>query len=94
VGAGVGTMFWDYAKPVSGGADGTPRSVGHDGLYYFTGFGGGGASLRLSRELSVGASLAGGARLHDRSMASGSKNDLLQHTGFLRILLELSWRIR
>jgi hypothetical protein len=90
VGVGAGTMFWDYAKPVTAFEDGHPRSVSYDGIFYFTFFAGAGGTLQLTRNLAVGGSLTGGARLYDRSMGSGLPNDLLESTGFVRLLLEVN----
>jgi len=92
-GVGVGTMFWDYSKPVTVIEDGAPRAVGYDGIFYFTFFGGGGATLQLTRKLAVGGNLTGGVRFYDRSMGSGLQNDLLEPTGFVKVLLEVNWRV-
>jgi hypothetical protein len=94
VGVGAGTMFWDYTKPVTVIEDGAPRTVGYDGIFFFSLFGGGGATLQLTRSLALGASLTGGTRLYDGSMGSGLKNDLLKTTGFAKILLEMNYRVR
>ena len=87
-------MFWDYVTPVMVVEDGAPRSVGYDGIFYCTFFGGGGAALQLTRNLSVGGNLTGGVRLYDGSMGSGLKNGLLKTTGFTKVLLEVNWRVR
>jgi hypothetical protein len=93
VGVGVGTMFWDYAKPMTVIEDGAPRTVGYDGIFYFSLYGGLGAALVVNPRLTLGCSVTGGTRLYDQSTGSGLKNDLLKTTGFGRILLELDYRI-
>jgi hypothetical protein len=93
VGVGAGTMFWKYSKPVTVTQDGAPKAVGYDGIFYFSFFGGGGATLQLTRNLGLAGSVTGGTRLYDQSLGSGSMNDLLKPTGFLRILLELNCRV-
>jgi hypothetical protein len=93
VGVGAGTMFWDYAKPVTVIEDGAPTTVGYDGVFYFSFYGGAGAALVLTPYLTVGGSVTGGTRLYDQSMGSGLKNDLLKTTGFGKVLLELNYRV-
>jgi hypothetical protein len=94
VGVGTGTMFWNYAKPATVLDQGASRTVGYDGVFYFSFYAGVGGALELTRHLTMGGSMTGGTRLYDRSMASGLKNDLLKTTGFVKILLELNCRIR
>jgi hypothetical protein len=93
VGVGVGTMFWNYAKPVTVIEDGAPRTVGYDGIFTFSFYGGVGATLVLTPCLTLGGSLTGGTRLYDQSMGSGLRNDLLKQTGFVRILFDLNYRV-
>jgi hypothetical protein len=93
VGVGAGTMFWNYAKPVTVIQGGAPTAVGHDGIFYFTYFAGLGMALALTPYLTVGGSVTGGTRLYDQSMGSGLKNDLLKPTGFARVLLEVNCRV-
>lgn len=93
VGVGAGTMFWNYAEPVTVVDDGVSRAVGYDGIFYFSFYCGAGGALVLTPHLTVGGSLIGGTRLYDQSMGSGSKNDLLKRTGFVRILFELNYLV-
>lgn len=92
-GMGVGTMFWDYTKPVTVIEEGAPRAVGYDGIFYGSIFGGAGMTLLSTRYLTLGSSLTGGVRLYGGSMGSGLKNDLLKATGFTKFLLEVNCRI-
>jgi hypothetical protein len=94
VGVGAGTMYWDYLRPVTVTEEGAPRTVGYDGIFYCTFFGGGGATLQMTRHLALGCSLTQGVRLYDGSMGSGLKNGLLKTTGFTKVQLELNWRMR
>jgi hypothetical protein len=92
-GVGAGSMFWNYTKPVTVIEDGTPRAVGYDGIFYGSFYGGAGMTLLRTRDVTVGGSLTGGARVYAGSMGSGLKNDLLKSTGFTRILLEVNYRV-
>ena len=94
VGAGAGTMFWDYSEPRTVAGDGASRAVRYDGVFYFTFFAGSGGTLQLSRRLALGGNLSGGVRFYDRTTGSGLKNDLLKPTGFVRLLFDVNWRIR
>ncbi len=93
VGIGAGTMFWDYSKPVTFIEDGAPRTVGYDGIFYFSYFAGLGIAFQLTPCLTVGSSVSGGTRVYDRSMGSGLQNDLLKTTGFAKVLLEVNYRV-
>jgi hypothetical protein len=93
VGVGAGTMFWNYAKPITAIEDGASRAVGYDGIFYFSFYGGIGAALVLTPYLTVGGNLTGGTRLYDQNMGSGVRNDLLKPTGFARILFEANYRL-
>ena len=93
VGVGCGTMFWNYAKPVTVIQEGARTTVGYDGIFYFTYFAGLGMALALTPYLTVGGSVTGGTRLYDHSMGSGLKNDLLKPTGFGKVLLELNYQV-
>jgi hypothetical protein len=93
VGVGAGTMFWNYAKPVTVFDDGAPRGVGYDGIFYLSFYGGVGTALAVTPYLTVGGSLTRGTRLYDQNMGSGLKNDLLKQTGSVKILFELNYRV-
>jgi len=93
VGVGAGTMFWNYTKPVTVIEDGAARTVGYDGIFYFSLYAGLGAALALTPCVTVGLSVTGGTRLYDQSVGSGLKNDLLETTGFSKVQLELNYRV-
>lgn len=92
-GVGTGTLFWDYARPVTVIEDGQPRQLGDDRINYFSFFGGAGMSLLQTRYVHVGGNLSGGVRFYGRHTESGLKNDLFKTTGYVRALIELSFRV-
>ena len=92
-GLGTGTLFWDYAKPVTVTENGAPRTLGDDRVNYFSFFGGAGMSLMQTRFLHVGGNVSGGVRLYGRQTQSGLKNDMLKTTGYFKALIELSFRV-
>ena len=92
-GAGTGTLFWDYGKPVTVIENGAPRTLGDDRINYFSFFGGAGMSLVQTRFLHLGGNLSGGVRFYGRHAESGLKNDLLKTTGYFKALIELSFRV-
>jgi len=91
-GLGTGTLFWDYAKPVTVIEDGAPRTLDGDRINYFSLFGGAGMSLLQTRHLHVGGNLTGGVRLYGRHTGSGLKNDMLRTTGYAKALIDVSFR--
>ena len=93
IGVGTGTLFWDYAKPVTVIENGAPRTLGGDQLNYFSVFGGAGISLLQTRYVHVGGNLIGGARFYGWHTRSGLENNMLKTTGFVKALVELSFRV-
>jgi hypothetical protein len=92
-GLGTGTLFWDYARPVTVTENGAPRTLSDDRINYFSFFGGAGMSLMQTRFLHLGGNLSGGVRFYGRHTGSGLKNDLLKTTGYFKALIELSFRV-
>ncbi len=92
-GVGTGTLFWDYAQPVTVVEDGAPKTLEDDRINYFSLFGGAGMSLMQTRYVHVGGNLVGGVRFYGWHTGSGLKNDLLKTTGYVKALIELSFRV-
>jgi hypothetical protein len=92
-GLGTGTLFWDYAKPVTVTENGAPKTLTEDRINYFSFFGGAGMSLMQTRFVHVGGNLSGGVRFYGRHTESGLKNDMLKTTGYFKALIELSFRV-
>jgi hypothetical protein len=92
-GIGTGTLFWDYARPVTVTENGADKTLTEDQLNYFSFFGGAGMSLMQTRWLHLGANLSGGVRFYGRHSESGLKNDMLKTTGYFKALIELSFRV-
>lgn len=92
-GIGTGTLFWDYDKPVTVIEDGAPKQVDSDRINYFSLFGGAGVSLMQFGYLHVGGNLVGGVRFYGWHTGGGLDNDMLRPTGYLKALIELSFRV-
>jgi len=92
-GLGTGTLFWDYARPVTVIEDGVPKPLGDDQINYFSFFGGAGMSLMQTRYVHLGGNLVGGVRFYGRHTDSGLKNDMLKTTGYFKALIELTFRV-
>jgi len=93
VGLGTGTLFWDYAKPVTVIEDGEPKTLSDDRLNYFSLFGGVGMSLIQTRYVHIGGSLLGGARFYGWHTSSGLENNILKTTGYGKALFEVAFRV-
>jgi hypothetical protein len=92
-GLGTGTLFWDYAKPVTVTENGADKTLADDRINYFSCFAGAGMSLMQTRFLHVGGNLSGGVRFYGWHTGSGLKNDMLKTTGYLKALIELTFRV-
>jgi hypothetical protein len=92
-GLGTGTLFWDYARPVTVIEDDAPKTLSDDRLNYFSFFGGAGGSLLQTRYVHVGGNLVGGVRFYGWHTASGLRNDMLPATGYMKLLFELGFRV-
>jgi hypothetical protein len=92
-GVGTGTLFWDYDKPVTVIEDGVPKHLDSDRINYFSLFGGAGVSLMQFRYVHVGGNLIGGVRFYGWHTGSGLDNDMLRPTGYLKALIEISFRV-
>ena len=92
-GLGTGTLFWDYAHPVTITEDGRPKTLRDDRINYFSCFGGAGMSLLQTRYVHVGGNVVGGVRFYGWHTDSGLENNLLETTGFMKALLEISFRV-
>ncbi len=92
-GIGTGTLFWNYAKPVTVMENGAQKTISDDRLNYFSLFGGAGVSLLQTRYVHIGGNLIGGARFYGWHTSSGLENDILKTTGYLKALLEFSLRV-
>jgi hypothetical protein len=93
-GLGTGTLFWDYAHPVTVIENGRTRTLDGDRINYFSVFGGAGVSLVQTRFVHVGGNLAGGARFYGWHTESGLKNDMLRTTGYVKAAIELTFRVK
>jgi hypothetical protein len=92
-GLGTGTLFWDYARPVTVTENGADKTLTDDRINYFSFFAGGGLSLMQTRFLHLGGNLCGGVRFYGRHTESGLNNDMLKTTGYLKALIELTFRV-
>jgi hypothetical protein len=92
-GLGTGTLFWDYASPVTVIENDAPRTLSADQINYYSCFAGAGMSLMQTRFLHVGGNLSGGVRFYGWHTKSGLKNDMLRTTGYFKVLIELSFRV-
>jgi len=84
-GIGTGTLFWDYARPVTVIENDAPKTLSDDRLNYFSLFGGAGVSLLQTRY--------GGVRFYGWHSKSGLENNMLKTTGYLKGLVEVSFRV-
>jgi hypothetical protein len=87
-GMGTGTLFWDYAKPVTVIENDEPKTLTDDRLNYFSLFGGVGVSLMQTRYVHIGGNLIGGVRFYGWHTASGLENNILRTTGYGKALVE------
>ena len=92
-GLGTGTLFWDYAKPVTITEDGKSKTIDSDRVNYFSLFGGAGMSLVQTKYVHLGGNLIGGVRFYGWTTGSGLENDIIKPTGYAKALLELSFRV-
>ena len=92
-GLGTGTLFWDYAKPVTITEDGKSKTIDSDRVNYFSLFGGAGMSLVQTKYMHLGGNLIGGVRFYGWTTGSGLENDIIKPTGYAKALLELSFRV-
>ena len=73
--------------------DGRPKTLRDDRINYFSCFGGAGMSLLQTRYVHVGGNVVGGVRFYGWHTDSGLENNLLETTGFMKALLEISFRV-
>jgi hypothetical protein len=92
-GIGTGTLFWDYAKPVTVIEDGVPKQLDSDDINYFSFYLGAGTSLVQAGWVHIGGNLAGGVRFYGWHTGSGLDNDMLRTTGYVKVLVEVSFRV-
>jgi hypothetical protein len=92
-GLGTGTLFWNYATPVTVIENGAPRTLTDDQINYFLVFGGAGMSLMQTRFLHLGGYVSGGVRFYGHHAESGLQNDMLKTTGYFKALIELTFRV-
>lgn len=92
-GIGMGALFWDYAKPVTVVENGARKTLTDDRINYYSLYGGAGISLLQTRYVHVGGNLIGGTRLYGDHTGSGLQNNLLKTTGFVRAMIEVSFRV-
>jgi len=92
VGGGTGTMFWDYAGPVSVIQDGELRTVEDDYLNFFDFYLGAGSTLVQLAHLHFGGNLVGGVRFWGWHTHNGFDNDMLPTTGYARATCEIEYR--
>jgi hypothetical protein len=92
--AGVrfGTMFWDFAKPITVVEDGEPRTVSDDRVNYMSFYGGAGTSLMQLRHMNVGVQLTGGIKIYSWKTHEGFTNDLFPAAGFGQFAVEAAYR--
>jgi len=91
--AGVrcGTLFWDYAQPITVIEDGTPRVVNNDHINHFSVYGGFGFSPMRLRHLQIGTQLLGGSRFYSWTSHQGFSNTLFPPAGFVQVRFEAGY---
>jgi hypothetical protein len=87
-----GTLFWDYARPVSILEDGVTRKVDSDYINHFSLYGGLGVSLVQIRHMQVSTSLLSGVRFYSWGTQHGFSNTLFPPCGFLQLRCEAGYR--
>lgn len=88
----AGTMFWEFARPVTIREDGEDRTVTSDRIDHMSFYGGLGLSLVQLRHVYVGATLFGGARLYAVESSNGFSNTLFPDVGFVQLRVEAGYR--
>jgi hypothetical protein len=91
-GTRFGTLFWDFAQPITVIEDGQPRQIESDQVDFFSLYGGAGASFLQVRHFTLGAHLTAGLRLYSWRTRQGLSNDLFPATGFAQLMVEAGYR--
>jgi hypothetical protein len=87
-----GTLFWDYARPLTVIENGELRTIKADYINYFAFYGGMGVSLVQVRHMQLGTHLTAGVRLYGWDTDEGFSNDFFPATGFGSVTLEAVYR--
>jgi hypothetical protein len=92
VGVRAGTMFWDFAKPVTIVEDGVSSQVKSDYINHFSLYAGFGVSLIQIRHMQVSTNLLSGVRLYSMGTHHGFSNTLFPDCGFMQVRCEAGYK--
>lgn len=87
-----GTLFWDFARPITVIENGQPKQIAYDQMNYVSFYGGAGLSLMQIRHTHVGLNLTGGIKIYDDQTKEGFSNDLLPAAGFFQTTIEATYK--
>jgi hypothetical protein len=91
-GVRLGTLFWDFAKPITITENGQDREIQDDQVGFLSFYGGAGVAFMQIRHLHVGANLTSGLRIYSWQTEQGFSNDLFPATGFFQLLFETTYK--
>jgi len=88
----LGTLYWDYANPITIVEDGHPQQVTGDQIDFMGIYAGAGVSLLRVRHMQIGTHLVGGVKLYATETKRGLANDVFPDAGFVQVMFEMSYK--
>jgi hypothetical protein len=89
---GTGTLFWDYAAPLTITENNVLRSVTDDRINHFYAYAGCAVTVARARHFVLDGRLVGGGRFYGWHTANGFGNDLLAPVGFAQFQVGAAFR--